>query len=333
MSAAHRSTAIGADRGLAGRSSVHDLGAAKGRSAAVLRVAAVIDEMSREPRAPERLSELASRVGISHATLHSLLTTLCDVGWLVRHPVDKSYRLGPRLVTIGRAAEAAFPAVALAEAEAQRLADRFDTACTVSAERTGEICVVAIRQPSHHDLAATVAEAVPFCAPFGAPFVAWRSDADVAAWLDRAPVPIPEPERDAIRAALGDLREHGVGAERLTDFARLQELVAAAGNEVGASTRARLADALPELAQRRTLLWSELADAVEPAPLGMVFGAIGDPDGRVVVNLGVHVRIAEPPAGYGAAVAEAVREAAARVMGGIGGHLDRERQTKRGGPT
>jgi hypothetical protein len=307
VSAAHRSTAIGVDREVADRSSVSDLGAAKGRSAAVLRVAAVIDEMSREPRVPERLSDLASRLGISHATLHSLLTTLCDVGWLVRRPVDKSYRLGPRLVTIGRAAETAFPAVALAEAEAQRLADRFDTACTVSAERTGEICVVAVCQPSHHEVATTV-----------------RSDADIAAWLDRAPLPIPEPERDAIRAALGDLRDHGVGGERLTDFARLQEMVAAAGNEVGASTRARLASALPELAQRRTLLWSELADTVTPAPLGMVFGAIGDPDGRVIVNLGVHVRIAEPPAGYGAAVAEAVREAAVRVMGGIDGHLDRE---------
>ncbi len=302
-----------------------DAAAAKGRSSAVLRVAAVVDAMSREPRRPERLSELASRLGISHATMHSLLTTLSDVGWLVRHPVDKSYRLGPRLVAIGRAAETAYPAVALADAEAQRLADQFNTACTVSAERTGEICVVAVQQPSRHDVPTTVADAVPFCAPFGAPFIAWRSDADIAAWLDRAPVPVPEPERAAIRAALADLRDHGVGAERLTDYARLQELIAAAGNEVAASTRARLATALPELAQRRTLLWSELVDTVAPAPLGMVFGAIGDSDGRVILNIGVHVRIAEPPAGYGAAVAEAIGEAADRVMGGIGGHLDRER--------
>jgi len=299
----------------------------RGRSAAVRRVTAVINAMSRNPEEPYRLSELSSQLEISPATLHSLVTTLCDVGWLVRHPADKTFSLGPQLIVAGRSAERSFPALRLAESEAHSLAERFGVTCTVSAEVGDVVRVVATARSTRSGSQASITNEVPLCAPFGAPFVAWRSQGDIDEWFDRAPVPLPMSERDEILQALADLRIHGVSVERLTDFIRLQDLVAAAGSDVSEAMRSRLVSALPELTQRRTLLWSELNDSASPPPLGMVFGPIGDATGRVILNLGLHVRVAEPPPGFGVAVCEAVAAAANRAMEGVGGRLGLDRRT------
>ena len=49
------------------------------------------------------------RALLNKATAHSMLSSLSDAGWLVRDQSDKTYRLGPSLVDIGRAAAGIAP--------------------------------------------------------------------------------------------------------------------------------------------------------------------------------------------------------------------------------
>lgn len=295
----------------------------RGRSASVVRVTQVIEALAAEPERQFRLSDLTADLSISSATLHSLVTTLCDVGWLIRNPSDKTVSLGSRLILAGRAAERSFPALRLAEAEAQRLSDEFAVVCTVSAplDSTVQVMAVATGAGTQEGSVEKITNRIPLAAPFGSPFVAWLDDAEIEEWLQRGSVPFPDEERRQILDALADIRLHRVGAERLTDFGRLQEVIAASTDDVSADTRARLSAALPELARRRTMMWSEVVDSSPPAPLGMVFAPIGDETGTVILNLGIHLREPEPPATLGSSATVAARGAADRVMREIGGRL------------
>ena len=51
------------------------------------------------------VSELARRLGLSKPTCLGIVTTLTDSGYLVRDAADKTYRLGPALITLGHTAQ------------------------------------------------------------------------------------------------------------------------------------------------------------------------------------------------------------------------------------
>src|SRR4051794_5405754 len=68
-------------------------------------VLAVLEYLQGNVASSLTVSELAKRVGISQATCHSIVIQLADAGYLLRAPRTKRYRLGPKLVGLGRAAE------------------------------------------------------------------------------------------------------------------------------------------------------------------------------------------------------------------------------------
>lgn len=78
-------------------------------------MAAVLEFMAARPDERFTLSELARGCKLNKATAHSLLNELTGAGLLLRHPGEKRYSLGPRLVTIGLAAEQVFRDGALAD--------------------------------------------------------------------------------------------------------------------------------------------------------------------------------------------------------------------------
>src|SRR5690606_24860778 len=65
------------------------------------RTVAVLELMAAHPDERFTLSEVARRCGLNKATAHALLSALTARGVLVRHPDEKRYSLGPRLVAIG----------------------------------------------------------------------------------------------------------------------------------------------------------------------------------------------------------------------------------------
>src|SRR5690606_6335189 len=74
------------------------------------RTVAVLELMAAHPDERCTLSEVARRCGLNRATAHALLSALTARGVLVRHPDEKRYSLGPRLVAIGEAARRGYTA-------------------------------------------------------------------------------------------------------------------------------------------------------------------------------------------------------------------------------
>ncbi|PRC56814.1 ArsR family transcriptional regulator, partial [Mycobacterium sp. ITM-2017-0098] len=69
------------------------------------RVVGILDFLAGRPDERFGVSELARRVGLSKPTCLGIVTSPTDAGYLVRDTADKTYRLGPSLITLGHKAQ------------------------------------------------------------------------------------------------------------------------------------------------------------------------------------------------------------------------------------
>ncbi|HEX9496910.1 MAG TPA: helix-turn-helix domain-containing protein, partial [Mycobacterium sp.] len=69
------------------------------------RVVRILDYLAGRPEERFGLSDLARRLGLSKPTCLGIVTSLTDAGYLVRDGGDKTYRLGPSLITLGHKAQ------------------------------------------------------------------------------------------------------------------------------------------------------------------------------------------------------------------------------------
>ena len=159
------------------------------------------------------LTQLAERAELPLATIHRLLRTLVDLGY-VRQEKSRHYSLGPSLMR-------------LADASAQRIATWARPAMTEAVASLGEsvnlavlegdeIVYVAQVQPSHHFMRMFTEvgrRTFPHSTAVGKAILAHRPDADVSAMLDRTGMTrytshtLTEPA--AFLAALAEARERG----------------------------------------------------------------------------------------------------------------------------
>ena len=79
------------------------------------------------------VSELARRLGLSKPTCLGIVTTLADAGYLVRDGADKTYRLGPSLITLGHTAQESMRVSPAAREELRRLSATFGITAALSA--------------------------------------------------------------------------------------------------------------------------------------------------------------------------------------------------------
>lgn len=183
-----------------------------GSAPAVARTVAVLDFLAARPAEAFNLSELARRLELNKSTMHALLTTLTDAGYVARHPVEKSYTLGPALVALGEAA-AVSPSVDItqyARDEMRALADEFGVQCVASRVVGAEIVIIShtgAREPLGQNLA--VGQRLPFVPPLGTVFVAWSSPAEIDAWLRRLGPSAKKTELARYRQAVEAVRERG----------------------------------------------------------------------------------------------------------------------------
>ena len=97
------------------------------------RSVAVLELLADHPDERFTLSEVARRCGLNKATAHALLSALTAHGILLRHPEEKRYSLGPRLIAIGDAAHRGYSAIDFAPYVLGRLAA--DTGLQATAAR------------------------------------------------------------------------------------------------------------------------------------------------------------------------------------------------------
>src|SRR4051812_40673165 len=148
------------------------------------RSVAVLNFLAAQPSEAFTLSEISDRLGINVASTHALLGVLTDAGYLVRHPRQKTFTLGPAVVALGTAALEVHPAIDLARDAARDLARETGLEVSVtSASRDDIVFLARAGDPSPRGVPVHVGQHVPFRPPLGSVFVAWGGAED---WLAHA---------------------------------------------------------------------------------------------------------------------------------------------------
>lgn len=210
---------------------------------AVERTVALLEFLAANPNEAFSLSELARRLDINKATGHAMVSTLADAGYLLRHPVDKTYSLGPALIAVGNAAGARqFEVVDYARAEMDQLSRRLGVQCIASAAIGDEIVLLARSGETEPlGLSVPVGQRLPLVPPLGTVFLAWEPADAIDRWLRRL-----GPRSG--NAALARYRE-AVATVRRRGYSLGLEPLPVAGARGGRGRRRALRDAAVEVVE------------------------------------------------------------------------------------
>ena len=178
---------------------------------AVERTVALLEFLASNPSQSFSLSELARRLDINKATIHAIANTLAGCGYLLRHPVDKSFTLGPALIAVGNAAgQRQFEIVDYARPEMEKLSTELGLHCVASAAIGDEIVLLArTGRIEPLSLSVPVGQRLPLAPPLGTVFVAWDAPDAIDRWLRRLG---PRPGNAALeryREAVATVRRRG----------------------------------------------------------------------------------------------------------------------------
>lgn len=288
------------------------------------RSVAVLELLASQPDERFTLSEVARRCGLNKATAHALLNALSEHGVLLRHPGEKRYSLGPRLIAIGEAARRGYTVVDFVGPVLDRLAAA--TGLWARAWQLGDDHVAVVASAGGPGGTDPRALRLPAAPPVGALFVAWSDEPTVEAWLARAAT------AEAVGPAIGmlpRLRQAGFAVTLASpEWRALTEWPARAGPAAtvapdGAAPAAAAGPddprALLQSVSRQALLVPDLDDAASyPAAdvAAPVFGA----DGRVDLVLSLSGLAPAPRTGaqiraLAARVVDAARELTTAVRG------------------
>ncbi|MCK9877136.1 helix-turn-helix domain-containing protein [Frankia sp. Ag45/Mut15] len=153
------------------------------------------------------ISDIARRTGSSLGSAHAILAVLEQSGYLGRHPVRRTYGLGPALVSAGLVALEQHPAIRAAAERIPTLGAELDADVVVTAATPTDIVFVAVGGPgSRYGPGYREGERVPLDPPLGLVFMAWAHPREVDVWLARGPAGL---EPDRVRLGLAAVRERG----------------------------------------------------------------------------------------------------------------------------
>ncbi|HEX9237086.1 MAG TPA: helix-turn-helix domain-containing protein, partial [Actinomycetota bacterium] len=103
------------------------------RAPAVERSIAILNLLATRPERRFSLSEISRALGLNKATLHAILWSLTEAGYLVRDEGSKTYSLGPVLIALGNSALETYPAAQAAVPEMETLTADLGLDCVASA--------------------------------------------------------------------------------------------------------------------------------------------------------------------------------------------------------
>jgi len=142
--------------------------------------------LAAHPGRSSTYSQLARDLQINLASTHNLLVALCEAGYLLRDPVDRTYSLGPALVAIGDAALERNPVIDEARPRMRALSRTLQLETLAFVEVGADtLCVARAGPEQPSGMTARVGQRVPLMAPLAPVFVAWAPPDRVQAWLLR----------------------------------------------------------------------------------------------------------------------------------------------------
>ncbi len=153
------------------------------------RVVAILDFLAHHPHDPFGLSVLACRLGLSKPTCLGILTTLTEADYLIRDAGDRTYRPGPRLISLGHTAQDWMRVDPAAREKLRRLSTTYHTTAALSAVIDDRITLLELVGPPSVDAgvgagrsgatgeSVRVDQSYPFAPPVGLMFVLWDDEA------------------------------------------------------------------------------------------------------------------------------------------------------------
>ena len=214
------------------------------------RVVDVLDFLARHPHDRFGVSELARRVGQSKPTCLGIVITLAESGYLVRDPADKTYRLGPSLISLGHVAQESMRIGPPARDQLRRLSSKFGTTAALAAVVDDRITLLELVGPPGADVGVQVGQSYPFAPPVGLMFVLWDDDA-LRDWLAREPTVPLRTDTERRDRVVADCRRTGYLVERLTPGGRrLYALMAGVSATLPDELRALLGELVSDIGER-----------------------------------------------------------------------------------
>jgi DNA-binding IclR family transcriptional regulator len=214
------------------------------------RVVAVLDFLARHPHERFGLSELARRLGLSKPTCLGIVGALTEADYLVRDTKDKTYRLGPALITLGHTAQESMRVDPAAREELRRLSTDFATTAALSAVLDDRITLLELVGPPGADVGVRVGQSYPFAPPVGLMFVLWDDEA-LRAWLDKEPTIPLRTDSARLERVIAECRAAGYLVERLTPAGRrLYALMAGMSSTLPDELRALLGELVADVGDR-----------------------------------------------------------------------------------
>ena len=214
------------------------------------RVVAILDFLARHPHDRFGVSELARRLGLSKPTCLGIVTTLTESDYLVRNSQDKTYRLGPALISLGHAAQESLRVDPAARAELRRLSAISGTTAALSAVIDDRITVLELVGPPGADVGVQVGQSYPFAPPVGLMFVLW-DDVALRDWLAKEPTIPLRTDGERLGRVVTECRRTGYLVERLTPGGRrLYALMAGMSSRLPDELRALLGELIADIGER-----------------------------------------------------------------------------------
>ena len=214
------------------------------------RVVAVLDFLARHPHDRFGVSELARRLGLSKPTCLGIVTTLTDSDYLVRDSKDKTYRLGPALISLGHTAQESLRVDPAARAELRRLSTISGTTAALSAVIDDRITVLELVGPPGADVGVRVGQSYPFAPPVGLMFVLW-DDVALRDWLAKEPTIPLRTDGERMDRVVAECRQTGYLVERLTPGGRrLYALMSGMSNRLPDELQALLGELVADIGER-----------------------------------------------------------------------------------
>jgi DNA-binding IclR family transcriptional regulator len=210
----------------------------------------VLDYLAGHPTKRFGVSDLARRIGLSKPTCLGILTSLADAGYLVRDTADKTYRLGPSLITLGHKAQESMRVSPAAREELRRLSARFGVTAALSGIIDDRITLLDLVAPAGARPGVEVGQSYPFAPPVGLMFVLWDEEAE-RNWLAKEPTIPLRTHSDRLNRVIARCRDDGYLVERMTPGGRrLYSLMAGMSSNLPDELRALLGELVSDIGER-----------------------------------------------------------------------------------
>jgi DNA-binding IclR family transcriptional regulator len=225
------------------------------------RVTRILDFLAARPDERFGVSELARRLGLSKPTCLGIVTSLSEAGYLVRDTGDKSYRLGPSLITLGHKAQESMRVSPAAREELCRLSARFGVTAALSGVIDDRITLLDLVAPAGIMAGVEVGQSYPFAPPVGLMFVLWDDEAE-RNWLAKEPTIPLRTKTGRLNRVIAECRADGYLVERLTPGGRrLYSLMAGMSSNLPDELRALLGELVSDIGERVYLRHENTAGA------------------------------------------------------------------------